>query len=79
MAGGKCKNISNRNQDYLASSELNSPTIASPGYSITPEKQDSNLQSVLMMVVDDFKKNINNSLKYKRTQVNSNTRRETTL
>jgi hypothetical protein len=32
MARGKCKNISNRNQGYLASSEPSSPTIASPGY-----------------------------------------------
>jgi hypothetical protein len=40
MAGGKHKNISNRNQGYLASSEPNSPTIVSPGYTITPEKQD---------------------------------------
>jgi hypothetical protein len=31
MAGGKHKNISNRNQGYLVSSEPNSPTIASPG------------------------------------------------
>jgi hypothetical protein len=33
MAGGKSKN--NRNRSYLASSEPNSPTIASPGYTIT--------------------------------------------
>jgi hypothetical protein len=32
MAGGKNKNISSRNQVYLASSEPSSPTIASPGY-----------------------------------------------
>jgi hypothetical protein len=38
MAGGKHKNISNRNQGYLASSEPNSPTIASPGYPNIPEK-----------------------------------------
>jgi hypothetical protein len=30
MAKGKCKNLTNRNQDYLASSELSSPTTASP-------------------------------------------------
>ena len=63
MAGGKYKNISNRNQGYLASSETNSPTIASPGYTITPEKQDSDLKSLLMMMIEDFKKDINNSLK----------------
>jgi hypothetical protein len=40
MAGG------NRNQGYLASSQPNSPTIASPGYTIT----------LLMMMMEDFKK-----------------------
>jgi hypothetical protein len=44
MAGGKHKNISNRNQGYLASSEPNSPIIANPEYTITPEKQDSDLK-----------------------------------
>jgi hypothetical protein len=63
MVGGKHKNISNRNQGYLASSEPNSPTIASPGYTITPEKQDSDLKSLLIMVIEDFKKDISNSLK----------------
>ena len=63
MVGGKWKNISNRNQGYLASSEPSSPTIASLGYTITPEKQDSNLKSLLMMMLQDFKKDINNSLK----------------
>ena len=63
MAGGKHKNRSNRNQGYLASSEPNSPTIASPGYTITPENQDMDLKSLLMMMMEDFKKDINNSLK----------------
>ena len=63
MAGGKHKNRSNRNQGYLASSEPNSPTIASPGYTITPEKQDMDLKSLLMMMMEDYKKEINNSLK----------------
>ena len=58
MAGGKHKNRSNRNQGYLASSEPNSPTIASPGYTITPEKQDMDLKSLLMMMMEDFKKEI---------------------
>ena len=56
-------NRSNRNKGYLASSEPNSPTIASPGYIITPEKQDSDLKLLLMMVIEEFKKGINNSLK----------------
>jgi hypothetical protein len=64
MSGDKCKNRSNRNQDYLASSENNSPTIASPGYTITWENQDSDLKSLFMiMMIKDFKKDINNSLK----------------
>jgi hypothetical protein len=43
----------------LASSETNSPTIASPGYTITPEKHDMDLKSLLKMVMEDFKKEIN--------------------
>jgi septal ring factor EnvC (AmiA/AmiB activator) len=63
MARGKHKNKSNRNQGYLASSEPNSPTIASSGYTITPEKQNMNLKSLLMMMMEGYKKDINNSLK----------------
>ena len=71
MGGGEHKNISNRKQGYLALSEPNSPTIASPGYTITPEKQESDLKSPLMMVIEDFKKDIKTPLeKYRRTQVN---------
>ena len=47
----------------MASSEQNSPTIASPGYNIIPEKQDMDLKSLLMMMMEDYKKNINNSLR----------------
>ena len=72
MAGGKHKNISNRNQGYLASLEPNSPTIASPGYIITLEKQDLDLKSLLMMMIEDFKKDINNSLK----EIQENTGKE---
>jgi gas vesicle protein len=57
-----CKNTSNRNQGYLASSEHNSP-IASPGYPNTQKNQDSDLKSLLMMMIEDIKKDINNSLK----------------
>jgi hypothetical protein len=46
----------------LASSEPNSPNIASPGYTITPEKQDIDLKSVLMKIMEGVK-DINNSLK----------------
>ena len=61
MSRGKHKNRSNRNQGYLASSEPNSPTIASPGYTITPEKEDMDQKS--LDDVGDFKKEINNSNK----------------
>ena len=63
MVKGKRKNLTNRNQDYLASSEPSTPTTASPGYPNTPEKQDLDLKSYLMMLVEDFKKDINNCLK----------------
>jgi hypothetical protein len=63
MLGGKHKNISNRNQGYLASSEPSSPTIASTGNPNTPEKQDSDLKSLLIMMIEDIKKDINSSLK----------------
>jgi hypothetical protein len=63
MGGGKHKNISNRNQGYLASSELISPTITSLRYTITPVKQDSDRKSLLRPMIEDFKKDINNSFK----------------
>ena len=65
MVGGNQKNISNRNQDYLASSEPNSPTIASPVYTVlfTAEKQDMDQKSLLMMMIEDFKQDIKNPLK----------------
>jgi hypothetical protein len=47
----------------LASSKTNSPTIASPGNTITPEKQDIDLNSLLMMMMENFRQYINNSLK----------------
>jgi hypothetical protein len=47
----------------LASSEPNSPNIVSPGYTIIPEKQDMFLKSLLMMMMmEEFKQDINNSL-----------------
>lgn len=63
MVKGKYKNLTNRNQDYLASSEPSTPTTVSPGYPNTPEKQDLDLKLYLMMLVENFKKDINNSLK----------------
>jgi hypothetical protein len=47
----------------LTSSEPNTPTIASPEYTITSEKQDMDLKSLPMMMMEDYKKDINNSLK----------------
>ena len=72
MVKGKLKNLTNSNQDYLASSEPSTPTTASPGYPTTPEKQDSDLKSYLMMLVEDFKKDINNFFK----EIQENTARQ---
>ena len=44
-------------------SEPSSPTTASPGYPNIPEKQDSDLKSHLMKMIEDLKEDINNSLK----------------
>jgi hypothetical protein len=63
---GKLKNLSNRNQGYFASSESSSPTTASPGYPNTLGKQDLDLKSYHLMMIEDFKKYINNSLKKKK-------------
>jgi hypothetical protein len=54
MAGGKGKKRNNRNQGYWESSKQNSPIIASPGYTITPEKQDMDLKSLLMMMIEEY-------------------------
>jgi hypothetical protein len=61
MVRGKQKNLNNRNQGYLTSSEPSSPTTRGPGYPNTLEKQDSDLKSHLIMI-EDFKKDMNNSL-----------------
>jgi hypothetical protein len=63
MVKGKHQNLTNRNKDHSPSSEPSTPTSASPGYPNTPEKQDSDVKSYLMMLVEDFKTGINNSLK----------------
>jgi hypothetical protein len=72
MEKGKHKNLTNRNQDHSPSSEPSTPTSASAGYPNTPEKEDSDLKSYLMMLVEDFKKGINNSLK----EIQENTAKE---
>ena len=63
MARDKDKNTNKRNHGYLASSETSSPTTVGPGYPNTPEKQNSDLKSHLMMVREDVKKDINYSIK----------------
>jgi len=71
MVRGKCKNRNNRNQGYLAPSEHSFPTTAGHGYSIKVEKQDLDLKSHLTMkMIEDFRKDINNSKKDRATQVN---------
>jgi hypothetical protein len=62
MAKGKCKNLTKRNQDNSPSSELRTPTSAIPGHPNTPEKLDPNLKAYLLMMVEDIKKDFNNSL-----------------
>jgi hypothetical protein len=62
MSRGKQKNISNRNQGYLASSEPNSPPIASPGYPQHTRKARFRSKVVSHDDDKDFKKDINNSL-----------------
>jgi hypothetical protein len=58
MAKGKCKNLTNKNQYRSPPSEPSTPTSASLD---TPTHLE--LKSYLMMLVEDFKKGINNSLK----------------
>jgi hypothetical protein len=63
MVKGKCKNLTNTNQDHSPSSEPRIPTSANPGYPNTPEKLGPDLKEYLMMMVEDIKKDFNNSLK----------------
>ena len=63
MAKGRCKNLTSRNQDHSPSSELSTPTSPRPGHLNSPEKLDLDLKPYLMMMVEDIKKDLNNSLK----------------
>ena len=63
MVKGKCENLTNRNQDHSPSSEHSTPTSPSPGHPNTSEKLDPDLKAYLMMMVEDIKKDFNNSLK----------------
>ena len=72
MAKGKRKNPTNRNQDHSPSSEPRTHTSPSPGHPNTPEKVDLDLKAYLMMMVEDIKKEFNNSLK----EIQENTAKE---
>jgi hypothetical protein len=63
MAKGKCKNPTNRNQDHSPTSERSTPTRPSPGHPNTTENLDPDLKTYLMMMVENIKKDFNNSLK----------------
>jgi hypothetical protein len=63
MVKGKHKNFTNRTQDQTPSSEPSTPTSPRPGHPNTPEKLDPDLKAYLMMMVEDIKKDLNNSLK----------------
>jgi hypothetical protein len=75
MVKGKHKYLTSRNQDHSPSSEPSTPTSVSPGYPNTPENQDSDLKSYFMMLIEDFKEDINNSLK----EIQENTAKEKSL
>jgi chromosome segregation ATPase len=72
MARGKCKNLTNRSQEHSLSSDRSTPTSPSPGHPNTPEKLDPDLKDCLMMMVEDIKKDFNNSLK----EIQENTAKE---
>ena len=72
MAKGKHKNPTNRSQDHSPSSEPRTPTSPNPGHPNTPEKVDLDLKAYLMMMVEDIKKDFNNSLK----EIQENTAKE---
>jgi gas vesicle protein len=63
MAKGKRKNLTNRNQGHSSSSERSTPSPPRPGHPNTPKKIDLDLKAYLMMMVEDIKKDFNNSLK----------------
>jgi hypothetical protein len=72
MVKSKDKYLTNRNQDHSPSSECSTPTSASPGHPNTTENLDPDLKAYLMMMVEDIKKDFNNSLKkYRRTLLKS--------
>jgi hypothetical protein len=63
MEKGKRNNLTNRHQDHSPSSDPCAPTLPTPGHPNTPEKLDLDLKAYLMMIVEDIKKDFNNTLK----------------
>jgi predicted nucleic acid-binding Zn-ribbon protein len=72
MAKGKHKNLININQDHSPSSGPRTLTSASPGEPNTPKKLNPDLKAYLMMMVEDIKKDFNNSHK----EIQDNTAKE---
>ena len=72
MTRGKPRNLSIRNQDYLAPSEHISPIKANTGYPNKLEKQDLGIKSHFMMMMEDFKKDIHIS----RKEIQDNTSKQ---
>ena len=72
MVKGKCKNCTNRNQDHSPSSEHSTPTPPSHGHPNKTEKLEPDLKAYLMKMVEDIKKDFNNSLK----EIQENTAKE---
>ena len=72
MAKGRRKNLTNRNQDHSPLLEPSTLTSASPGHPNTPENLDPDLKAYFMMMVEDIKKDFNNSLK----EIQKNTAKE---
>jgi hypothetical protein len=58
MARGKHRIISDRTECNLAPSESSSPITTNPGYPNTHERQDNDLKSHLMKMIDAFKEDI---------------------
>ena len=63
MVKGKHKNLTNRNQDHSTSSECSTPTPPSPGHPNIPKKIVPDLKAYLRMMVEDIRKDFNDTLK----------------
>jgi hypothetical protein len=63
MAKGRYKILFNTDQDQSPSSEPSTPTSPSPGLPNTAKKLEQDLKPYHMMMVEEIKKDVNNSLK----------------